>query len=1043
MRSSIISLKSRRFAVLQKSYKKWLRYLFGKIPVPIFSLAIILIFFAVSFAELLPVKTYTVADGLLRDNVYRIKQDSRGFLWFCTAEGVSRFDGYGFTNFTTADGLPERHVNDFLETRSGAIYVTTNAGLARLNPQGVAKSMDNPLFTVILPDNERAKVFQTLFEDENGTIWAGTMNGLYQLNDNDTLEAVDLGKSPFGIGEIQINTIIKDRRGAMWIGTQESGLLRILPSGEVERFATENGLPDAHISTLHEDKNGRMWVGLSPHNASGLLLLVTEPHENQNIVERFYTMKDGLPSGWITDFYEDTDKFWIGTTRGLCEWQESENSVCKTYTSANDLCDTEIWTITPDKDKNLWIGTRCGLKKLTRDGFTSYIEPNGTVNPAVNSIFENAAGELFASYNDGDVRTVSRFDGEKFDYIKPRFPPEIRYFGSGDRQTVWQDGAGDWWFPTGNGLYQFSHPNQFADLAKTMPRKISPNPEITEIIRLFEDSSGNFWISAIHTVRKQTMFELWMWEKTANNWRNLTQETAIGKNRLAVSFVEDQSGNVWIGTGSDEGQTALIRYHNERFDIFTKADNELITSWINDLFVDDKGRLWIADNANGVLRLDDVNAERLDFVRYTPAEGLSSIGVSCITEDEFGRIYIGTGRGLDRLDPETGQVENFTTADGLPNSHIDISYRDKKNNLWFGTSNGLARYIPAPEHERKPPNVLITNLRVNGESENISMLGVSAIPLLELSSDQKQISVNFLGLGASLGEKMKYEYRFSDSDWTTTNERTVNFANLGSGEYKFEVRAQTADRIYSQPATVSFRIAAPIWQRPWFIVLAAVLVSLAVYFIYRNRLKRLLEMERMRTRIATDLHDDIGANLTRIALLSEVANQQAVNGSGNLMTSIAGIARESVASMNDIVWAIAPEHDSLLDLTRRMRSFAEEIFASREIDLSFDAPSADTDLKLSVGVRRDVLLIFKEAVNNAARHSDCSQVAIDFRVENAKLLLQIKDNGVGFAADIENDGQGLRSMSRRARALGGDLTIESSSGTTVKFELVLAKNNQV
>ena len=193
----------------------------------------------------------------------------------------------------------------------------------------------------------------------------------------------------------------------------------------------------------------------------------------------------------------------------------------------------------------------------------------------------------------------------------------------------------------------------------------------------------------------------------------------------------------------------------------------------------------------------------MNFVRYTPAEGLSSIGVNCVTEDEFGNIYVGTGRGLDRLNTNTGQVENFTTADGLPGTEINIAYRDRKNNLWFGTSNGLARFVPEPEKARQPPNALITGLRVNGESQSVSVLGETAIQPLELNSDQKQVSVDFLGLGASLGEKLKYEYRFGAGDWTATNERTVNFANLGAGAYQFEVRAVTADRLYSQPATVS------------------------------------------------------------------------------------------------------------------------------------------------------------------------------------------------------------------------------------------------
>ena len=202
----------------------------------------------------------------------------------------------------------------------------------------------------------------------------------------------------------------------------------------------------------------------------------------------------------------------------------------------------------------------------------------------------------------------------------------------------------------------------------------------------------------------------------------------------------------------------------------------------------------------------------------------------------------------------------------------------------------------------------------------------------------------------------------------------------------------------------------------------------------------------MRTRIATDLHDDIGANLTRIALLSEVANQEtrSVGGNGkrNLLPSIADIARESVASMNDIVWAISPDHDSLLDLTRRMRQHADEVFTLRDIDLEFSAPSADNELKLSVGIRRDLLLIFKEAVNNAARHSACTRVWIDFRSEDSILSLRIKDNGKGFGTDLESDGQGLRSMARRAAAHGGKLKIDSSEGTTIEFELPLAKHSQ-
>jgi ligand-binding sensor domain-containing protein/signal transduction histidine kinase len=995
-----------------------------------------------SQAEYLPIKTYTVADGLLRDNVQKIKQDSRGFLWFCTVDGISRFDGYEFTNFTVSDGLPERHVNDFLETRNGEIWIATGGGLAKLNPTGLSGSKDNPLFTTVSPDHPKAKSFQVLFEDERGEIWAGTAKGLYKLNAESELVEVDLGKSVTD-DEIQISTIIADRRGALWVGTENSGLYRLSSNGKIEQFTTADGLPDINISILLEDKNGRIWVGLRPRYFSGLLRLVAEPHKNQSIVERTYTTADGLPSVWITGLYEDDDKFWVATTRGLCLWQgDNENSVCKTYTSKNDLCDSDVWTMTKDKDDNLWVGTRCGAKKWARYGFTSYNEKDGLEALPVNSIFENQTGELFASFA-LDKRSVSRFDGEKFNLVKPRFPSEVKYPGWGWKQTVWQDTAGDWWFPNGPGIFRFRRPARFEALASDIPQLIKIGGKENEVFRLFEDSRKDVWIATTGMAN-----ELWRWERETDTWQNLTPQAGFGKTRIGLAFVEDKSGNLWIGTGGED--SALIRYRDGEFKFFTRRE-DVAEGWMRDLFVDHAGRLWIANPAAGLLRLDDVNAERLNFVRYTPAEGLSTIGVACITEDEFGRIYIGTGRGIDRLNPETGQVENFTTADGLPNSNVETAYRDRKNNLWFGTANGLARLAPEPEKIRQSPNVLITGLRAAGVAQAVSVLGEKEVSALELNSDQRQISIDFLGLGASLGEKLKYEYRLENTDWTQTTERTIHFANLAAGNYQFEVRAVTADRLYSPPATVTFRIAAPIWQRPWFIVAAVFVTALLIYSFYRFRLQRLLEVANMRTRIATDLHDDIGANLTKIAILSEVAQQQlgensavnASNGTNNLLGSVAEIARESVSAMGDIVWAINPKKDSLIGLTRRMRQYAEEILERRAVRLEFHAPPVEPDIKLNATIRRNVYLIFKESVNNIVRHSNASAVKISFVLADKELVLRITDNGEGFNAALENEGNGLFNIMKRAKDCGGRLEIDSVEGGGTKIVLRLKLKSDV
>jgi signal transduction histidine kinase len=213
------------------------------------------------------------------------------------------------------------------------------------------------------------------------------------------------------------------------------------------------------------------------------------------------------------------------------------------------------------------------------------------------------------------------------------------------------------------------------------------------------------------------------------------------------------------------------------------------------------------------------------------------------------------------------------------------------------------------------------------------------------------------------------------------------------------------------------------------------LCALALNLSIRYRVARLLEVANMRTHIATDLHDDIGANLTRIALLSEVAKRTKDEGP---LESIATIARESAGAMSDIVWAVNPKRESVQDLTRRMRQHADELFTQRGIRLRFSGPSDDTR-RLGMDVRRDLLLVFKEAVNNAARHSRCTAVDIELLVDSRRLVLTVADDGIGFDPDGQMDGNGLGSMRRRGTRLKGALTIErrEPSGTLLTLSVPL------
>lgn len=994
----------------------------------------IFIFSLAATAERLPVKTYTVADGLQRDLVSRIRQDSRGFLWFCTGEGISRFDGVGMTNFTVSDGLPNRVVNDFLETKNGTIYIATGKGLARLNPRG---SKGNSLFTTFLPENPKSEKILVLYQDLKNQIWVGTSDGLYKLVETDvsvSFEPVTLGESLEGFGgavfvpnpnTLYINAILETKNGALWIGTFGSGLFRLSPNGAVKRFhADADGFGDNKITALMETRDGRLWMGMRNDEEGGVCILDAEATEKP--VRNCFLTRDGLPANRIRDLFESGDGVvWLATTGGLCRWNEGGEKVCKTYTEKNDLCE-DVYTIVEDKDGNLWTGSTCGAKKIARYGFTNYTDADGLDKNQVNAMFENSKGELFATSFPKNGRVISRFDGEKFTSLTLNLPDYVNYHGYGWQQTVWQDSRGAWWIPTGYALFRSPDNTSFENLGNAPLEKQETGAKGIEAFRVFEDSRGDIWMATTGFYN-----ELFRWDRARNVWQDLSAETGISASRIGTAFEEDRHGNVWIGASSDYGDGALIRYRNGEFRIFTRTQGAP-SGWTSDLFLDSRGRLWIATNENGLLRLDDTNANQPEFIEYTPADGLTSLTTNCVTEDEFGRIYIGTWRGIDRLTPETGQVENFSTAAGLSGGYIESAYRDRRNDLWFMTGKVLARFQPEPVRPRQPPNILITGLRVNGETQTVSILGETTVPALDLNSDKRQITVDFLGLGTSLGEDLHYEYRLNEADWTATDERTVNFANLSSGEYKFEVRAAAAEKNYSlQPAVVNFRIAAPVWRRWWFVAGMLALTVLLIYTFYRYRLNKLLEIERTRTRIATDLHDDIGANLSKISLLSDIVNMQMEGGNSDskrMLTTIAEVSRSSVASMRDIVWAINPHRDSVLEMTRKMRQYAEETFVPNNISLKFDAPEDGANTRLSMDVRRELFLIFKEAVNNAARHSDCSRIEIEFRVSHGRIFLQIADNGRGFDVADEFDGNGLSNIKTRAEKIGGRFEIESAPG---------------
>jgi len=789
--------------------------------------------------------------------------------------------------------------------------------------------------------------------------------------------------------------------------------------------------------------------------------VVDSPRPNTNISARNYTTKDGLLNHFIETIFQSSDgRIWVGTRGGVSYLSDIDlgaKTAIRNFGPSNGLPNIRIISFCEDRDRNLWIGgENGGALKIPINGFVSYLEDDGFGNARISQIFGDRNGSVYALASESSTLrpVILRYDNEKFIREAPPLPADT-LMTWGWNQLIAQDSSLDWWIPTSKALFRFSGGPNSRLTGAEIKQIYSAAEGVHEkgIFRLFIDSKDNVWFTTLD----DPIASLHKWDRTTGKivhfpWPKERQETSV------TAYAESRDGDLWFGfyTGG------IARVHDGTITHYSQADG-LPPGFIRHLFFDSKDRLWICTSIGGVGRVDNINASPLQFENITANKGIASDQVTTITEDKFGRIYIGTGRGIDRMDPNIRKVKHFTTADGLPDNFINASYADKDGVLWFGTLHGLARFVPEPEVQRPPPPILISGVRVAGVKQLIAEFGQTEVNVPDLRYTENQIEIAFLSVGFAAGETLRYQYRFGDSDanWSDPSEqRTITLPNLPSGSYQFLVRAVNSDGLIGEsPAVVNFRILPPIWARWWFIAMCFLLFGGLVigFFSYRTaRLRdvnvaleearlaeeklrksqeeRLNELENVRSRIATDLHDDIGASLTQIAVLSEVAQSQARRGSDAIegpLSKITDVSNELVGTMSDIVWSINPAKDHLSDLSQRMRRFASDLLASSSIRFHFQGNDNVADTVINSNLRREVFLLFKESINNVVKHSGAKNVWVDLNVVAGHIKLTIRDDGIGFDpedAHISEAGNGLSSMRRRTLEMGGVFEIRSSPG---------------
>jgi len=505
---------------------------------------------------------------------------------------------------------------------------------------------------------------------------------------------------------------------------------------------------------------------------------------------------------------------------------------------------------------------------------------------------------------------------------------------------------------------------------------------------------------------------------------------------LVSAFAEDAQGNIWMGLYGG----GLHRYDGHGFHHFGESDG-VPPGGVYALLSNPSG-LWIGSQHGGLGHLADPGAPNPGFSTFSTTQGLSSNTVNCLTDDSDGRVYAGTGKGVDRVDPKTGHIRHFSTADGLAHGELLSAMRDRDGSLWFGTTQGLSKLVHQADRPPVVPHILITELRVGSKEYPVSQVGEKRITSIELDPAQNQLQVDFVGIDYEPGDTLRYSYLLEGADkrWSLPGlQRSVNYAALSSGRFRFLVKAVTSEGVESAaPAEIDFTVLPPLWKRWWFQGLALVLLAATIYAAHRYQVTRMVEMERIRTAIATDLHDDIGASLSQIAILSEVARTGG-QGTREPLERVAALARELVDSMGDIVWSIRAEPRGMESLPSRMREFALDLLGPREIDFELRAPADPEKVPLTLQGRRQVFLMFKECIHNAARHSGCTAVTAELKVVAHEVILVVQDNGAGMNSGAKGSGAsggtGIAGMRRRAESLGGGMELISEEGAGCRIAI--------
>jgi ligand-binding sensor domain-containing protein len=956
------------------------------------------------------IDVWKVDEGLPQSSVTAVIQTHDGYLWVGTFQGFARFDGVRFKAFDPANspGLPNERVVSLFEDRRKTLWLGTEGSYLVRWAEGRFHSFSTANLSVggCLP--------RCITQSVDGGLWMITYNWeLARWVDG----VITMGSTNWGLTAGNANGLTTDHSGQTWVGTETE--LATWIDGKFQVVWDRAREPGFIADGLGAAESGCWVVG----NGRIRKFKAKEFIEDRGVY---------LPSKSVVSCVAEGSRkqVWVGTYgNGIfcCE----TNGITQHLTTADGLPTEFIRCFCEDREGNLWVGTEGGgLVRIKPAVFRSYGRREGLPGECILSVCEGDDGDLWIGTNgdgvlrmkNGKIRTYGMQQGLTNEFVWSVYRD--------NRGTIW---AGTW----GGGLFQLDH-DRFVGIDC---RNSGAN---LVVCGLREDVGGALWLG-----QQRAAPEVVRLCAGQPDIVNLPSPVAHADVRL---FAEDRTGNFWVGTYDD----GIYRVRGKDVVRFGHTDG-LASERIRALFVDEAGALWVGTARGGLSRFDGNR-----FFTFRKTDGLADDSVLHIAEDNRKSLWCSSETGVFRVskqnleqfrrgDERTIRCFSYTRADGLPTLECTggsqpTGCKTRDGRLWFPTVNGLAVVDPETvPFNPLPPPVKIEEVLIEGKDSGTFLpawLETAPGSLrdsnreLRIPPGRQRCEIHFTSLSFTAPEKVRFKYKLSglEEDWMDAGtRRSAQYSYLRPGHYRFQVIACNNDGVWNDIGdSLGLVILPHYWQTAWFRLLAVALILLLFVAAYELRLASERRVNRLRLRIARDLHDEVGSNLGSIALLSEVMPKDASGGPEEL-SEIRRVAQETVESLRDIVWFLDPASDNLTDLLLRMKETVRRMLPG--IPCNFTVTGSETQGRLSLEFRRNIFPMFKEILHNIGKHASATHVDIAVQIAPDRFTLSVIDNGIGFDQTAAASGSGLKNLRRRAADVRGELTIHSrpAAGTTIQF----------